>query len=214
MGPGDCLSRLIGKTGLITPDPGPIWFFHFRFYGNVQNRMALGKILWSCDLGCTRVLLATTSLRVTEGSSCVERCKGWEIHAKSNDRYWMLLTDTCSESVGPSTRFRWTATCSLGDVCYMHRPHVHPRLHCQTSQVCHVVSDMRPLQCFLQPVTVPPPLASWMITKSCQADGQWHIPFQSFGTAMRTHALPQHGSTRPHSSIVEASPARWTRFPI
>ena len=115
----------------------------------------------------------------------------------------VLLTDTRSESVGPSTRFRWIATCSLGDVCYVHWAHVHTHLHCQTSQVCHIVSCLRPFHSFLQPVRVCFPLAFFSVMELWQADVQWHLPLRSFGTALRTHALPRCDSQPFHSSTVE-----------
>ena len=134
--------------------------------------------------------------------------------ARSTTFLWTALTDTCSESMGPLTRFRRTTTCSLGDVCYLHWAHVHTHLSCQTSQVCHIVSDLRPFQPSLRPVTEYIPFAFCLITNSYQADRQWHIPLWSSGTAMRTHAFLRYGPRTLHSLTAEVPPARWSRCAI
>ena len=126
----------------------------------------------------------------------------------------VLLTDTRSESVGPSTCFRWIAACSLGDVCYVHWAHVHTHLHCQTSQVCHIVSRLRPFHSFLQPVRRCPPFAFFSVMEPCQADVQWHIPLPSSGTALRALALLRCDLQPFHSSTAEVSPAGWGRSAI
>jgi hypothetical protein len=55
-----------------------------------------------------------------------------------------MLTDICSQSMGPFTGLRRSATCSRSDVRHLYWAHVYPGLHCQASQVRHFVSDLRP----------------------------------------------------------------------
>lgn len=72
----------------------------------------------------------------------MERFKLGFSHANINHyQSWISLTVTCSESVGPTTRFWWAVTRRRGHVCYLHWVDVHTHLHCQTPQVCHLVSD-------------------------------------------------------------------------
>lgn len=116
-----------------------------HFYNMVINRRAccLGACPAFSTSACHKDFLATASLRVTEGGSCVERFKPGNLHANINyARLWISLTKTCSESVGPPTRLWWVVACSCGHVCYMHWAHVYPRLHCQAPQVRYPVSDL------------------------------------------------------------------------
>jgi hypothetical protein len=54
-----------------------------------------------------------------------------------------LLTNTGSESMGPVARLWRPLARRLGNVCYLHWTHVHPRLYRPTPQVCHFVSFPR-----------------------------------------------------------------------
>jgi hypothetical protein len=107
-----------------------------------------------------------------------------------------------SESVGPIAGLWWASDCSLGDVCYLHWAHVHPGLHCQTTQICHPVSTQASFA-FDQ---MCPAYSLSAVTESSQADAQWHIPHWSSRTAMRTHAtlrilgMPPLARARPSAA--------------
>jgi hypothetical protein len=83
-----------------------------------------------------------------------------------------MLTDTCSKSMGSFTGLRRSATCSRSDVCHLYWAHVYPGLHCQASQVCHFVSDLRPFSISYSQSKHVFPLPA-LYHASHEADSQW-----------------------------------------
>jgi hypothetical protein len=104
---------------------------------------------------------------------------------------FIALTTTCSESVGPAARIWRPAARCLGNVCYLHWPDVHACLPAQATQVCHFVSSQLVLSLLPLVSSQKDALhaACSPVVRSYKADRQWHIPYASFGTVMRTHAI-------------------------